>query len=102
MPACSPITQPTTELGSRPADVEFSLRRGAGAAERRTVAMELWSSGSVGSVTSPNADTGDALYKVYVKQPGNLVHIQDVYLRLRRMPEVLSVHSAVARFLGER
>lgn len=85
--------------GPRPADVEFSLKPGADREDRRAIAVELWRSGVVGSVVAPEGDA--LLYKVFVKQQGNWLQVQDVSLRLKQMPQVLSTHSAVARLLGE-
>ena len=77
---------PSTEVDARLADVEFRLSWIATGEERADLSLALWRTGVVERVVA--SDDGEG-YRLYLRDPSNLIHLSEV----RR---VLSGHRAVA------
>jgi hypothetical protein len=83
--------------GGRRADVEFTIV--AATSERReAVAIALWKTGYVERVAPP-AD-GSGPYRVYLKDPGNLVVMAHVHETLEAQDGVAGVWSLARQLAG--
>ena len=81
----------------RRADIEFTII-GATPERREAVALALWETGYVERVAPPEDDTGP--YRVYLKDPGNLIVMAHVHETLEAQDGVAGVSSLARHLTG--
>jgi hypothetical protein len=87
-----PLTKPPVHTTSQPA-VEFAFRPFVTAEERGRLAIELWRSGVVEQVDPPRGESRH--YVVRLRDPTNLLFVQEIEDTLRRTDAVLRVYSVL-------
>ena len=73
------------------AALEFFVRPGITVEIRHEIALSLWESGVVERVDAPRG--GSAMYRLFLDEPTNLLHMQEAHVRLGDLCAVFSVMS---------
>lgn len=87
---------PAEGASGRRADIEFTLTATA-PEQREEIALTLWKTGAVARVTASEGSSSS--YRVYLKDPGNLILMAHVHDLLKDRSGVVGV-SSLAGYMG--